>query len=32
MQFKSAKFWKIVMGKITATYSFCDYIGGKDLC
>lgn len=31
MQSKSAKFWKIVICKITATYSFCNYTGGKDI-
>lgn len=30
-QSKRAKFWKIVIRKITATYSFCNYSGGKDL-
>lgn len=29
-QSKSAKFWETVICKITATYSFCNYAGGKD--
>lgn len=28
-QSNSAKFWKIVICKITATYSFCNYCAGK---